>query len=313
MRKKHGIIIFLALIVTIMALAACGGNGGGPETPAATVTTYDREGYPIVLPAEINTIISIGPANTEILVELGFGGKIIATDMFSEDVAGIAPGISVLDMMSLDAEFIIDANPDIIFITGMTRTHGEDHPLRLVSDAGIAVIYMPVAARIADIMEDIRFIAEVMGVREAGLEMTMIMQLELDRIAITAMTEITQPRSVYFEIAPAPAMWTVGSGTFQQEMLELVGAINIFGDQNGWIGVSDEMFLLHNPDVILTSTNFIDDPVGEILARPGWGAITAVQNGDVFFVDTNATSRPSHNIINGLREIARAIYPEYFE
>ncbi|MDR2184021.1 MAG: ABC transporter substrate-binding protein [Clostridiales bacterium] len=309
------IIALLILLATTVTFTACGGNGGAEAAPAPSLletVIYDREGHPITLPDEVNTVISIGPGNTEILTELGFGDQIIATDMFSGDVEGIAPGISVLDMMALDAEFIINANPDIIFITGMTRIHGEDHPLRPVSDAGIAVIYMPVANTIGDIMEDIRFIGAVMGAEEAGEEIALRMQLEIDRIALIAMTAIEEPRRVYFEIAPAPAMWAIGGGTFQHEMIELVGAINIFADYDSWISVSDEMFLEHNPDVILTSTNFIDDPVGEILSRPGWGAITAVQEGNVVWICTDATSRPSHNIIEGLREIARAIYPEYF-
>ena len=311
MRKKRGIIIILGLIITIMAFGACGSNGSSSEVSAAAVT-HDREGYPITLPDEINTIISIGPSNTEVLVELGFGGQIIATDRWSDDVPGIASGISVLDMMSLDAEFIIDANPDIIFITGMTRIHGDDHPLRLVSDAGIAVIYMPTSTSIADVFEDIRFMAAVLGVEEAGEGIVAHMQAEIDAVTLIA-AAITEVRTVYFEISPAPHMWAIGGGTFQHEMIELVGAVNIFADEDSWISVSDEMFLFHNPDVILTSTNFIDDPVGEILGRPGWGAITAVQNGDVFFVSTDTTSRPSHNLVRGLWEIARAIYPEYFQ
>ena len=310
MIKKRIIIIF-GLIALTMAFAACN-DTGGQSAPAHTVVDVDREGYPISLPDEINTIISIGPSNTEILVALGFGGQIIAADTFSSDVAGIAPGISVLDMMGLDAEFIIDANPDIVFVAGITRTHGEDHPLRPVSDTGIAVVYIPTAAKIADVIEDIRFMAAVLGVQEVGEGIVADMLAGIAEISQIAAT-ISDRRTVYFEISPAPHMWSIGGGTFQHEMMELVGAINIFSDRDGWFGVSDEVFFEHNPDVILTSTDFIDDPIGEIMGRPGWGAITAVQNGAVYFIDTNASSRPSHHIITGLWQIARAVYPEYFE
>jgi len=95
-------------------------------------------------------------------------------------------------------------------------------------------------------------------------------------------------------------------------MIELVGATNVLGDQYSWLGVADEVLLALNPDIILTSTDFLDDPVGEIKSRSGWDTITAVQNGHVFRIDANASSRPSHNIVIALREIAAAVHPEEF-
>jgi iron complex transport system substrate-binding protein len=95
-------------------------------------------------------------------------------------------------------------------------------------------------------------------------------------------------------------------------MLETAGAVNVFADHEGWLPVSDEVMLVINPDVILTSTNFLPDPIADITGRPGWDIITAVQNGDVFYIDENSSSRPNHNIVTALREIAYAVYPELF-
>jgi len=245
-------------------------------------------------------------------VDLGLGDKIIATDMWSDDVPGIDGEIAVLDMMMMDAEFLIDRNPDIILVTGMTRTHGDDDPLSLVSSTGITVVYVPVSASIDEIIEDIRFIAAVMNVHDAGDDMILHMQSELEAIREIA-ANITETRTVYFEISPAPTMWSLGANTFINEMIETAGAINILADQDGWVGVSDETLLELNPDVIITVIDFLDDPIGEIISRPGWEAITAVQNGDVFQVTTSYTNRANHNIIRGLREIAAAVYPDYFQ
>jgi len=331
---RRNINIFLGLLAIVLALAACGA-GANPDatplpsppvqaTPAPADTpaqpaaenparpTVDREGFAITLPGEINSIISIGPSNTEILVALGFGDKIISTDRHSDNVEGIAQGISVLDLMSLDAEFVLEQNPDIIFVIGMTRVFGDDDPLRLVTEAGITVIYMPTSVSIAEIMEDIRFIAAVMDAHAAGEYIIADMQAEIEAIREIAAT-ITETRTVYFEISPAPTMWTLGINTFIHEMIELAGAVNIFADKDGWVGVADEALLEANPDVIITSVNHIDDPVAEIMGRPGWDAITAVRNDDVFAVSPNYTSRQSHNIIRGLREIAIAVYPDYFQ
>jgi len=313
-------------MVALLILAACGAGGSsapaprpvsGPddpvaEQPAPPVVTTDREGHPITLPEQINTIISIGPSNTEVLVALGFGDNIIATDIFSEDIEGIQPGISQFELLSIDVEQLIDLQPDIIFVTGMTRVGGYDDPLSMVTQAGITVIYMPSSASIADIKEDIRFMAAVVDAAPVGEAIIAEMQTEIDRIRQIGQT-VAERRAVYFEISPAPHMVSFGTQTFLHEMIEVVGAENIFADRDeAWFSIADEVLLAANPDVILTSVNFIDDPIGEIMDRPGWGAITAVQNGAVFPISTDASNRPSHNIVIALREMAQAIYPDYF-
>ena len=281
-----------------------------PE-PEQNILAYDRDGFPFTPPETVNTIISIGPSNTEVLVALGFGDAIIQTDRFSADVAGIAEEIATLDMMALDLERIIYLEPCIVFVTGMTRAHGEDDPLAAVSALGITVAYMPSSASIAAIKEDILFIAAVVDALPAGEAIVADMTEEIEFFRQLG-ESVTERRTVYFEISPAPFMFSFGSGTFLHEMIELVGAVNVFGDREGWLGVSDEVLLALDPDVILTSTDFLDDPIGEIKGRSGWDTLTAVQNGDVFRISTGASNRPNHNIVIALREIAAAIHPDGF-
>ena len=50
----------------------------------------------------------------------------------------------------------------------------------------------------------------------------------------------------------------------------------------------------------------------EIKTRAGWDVITAVQNGAVYQVDANATSRPSQYVVDGIYAVAKAVYPEIF-
>jgi len=317
MFKKRSAAVILGLGILLLIFSACGGRN---EAPAAALSANqqsarpdrDREGYAITLPEKINRIASVGPSNTEILVGLGFSGRIIAADIYSADVAGISPNTSAaLDIMALDAEYIVSLMPDVVFITGMARGGSGDNPLAPVTAAGISVIYMPTSGSIAAIMEDIRFIAAVMDARETGERLVFGMQAEIDKIKEISKT-ITETRTVYFEISPAPWMYSTGKGTFLNEIIELTGAENIFKDQTGWLSVSDEALLAANPDVILTTTDFLDDPIGEILGRPGFGAVAAVRNRNVYMIDTNSSSRPSQNITKALREIAQAVYPEYY-
>jgi len=327
MKKK--IIAILLIAIMLIALAACAANNeptppaqteppteatanGGDEVapPPAQVIDEDREGNPITLPETITTVISMGPATTEILSALGFADKIIAVDTFSDNIAGIDPSIAILDMMAPDGERIIALQPDVLFVAGISR-YGADDPFRLIADAGICVIFIPSSTSIAGIQEDIRFIAAVMDNAPGGEQLIENMNREIDAVRQVSAT-ITERRTVYFEVSPAPWMVSFGSDTFLNEMIEIIGAENVFAAEEGWMSVSDEIIVVTNPDVILTSVDFIDNPVGEILSRPGWDAITAVQNGDVFYIDTDASNRPSHNIVLALFEMAMVVYPDYF-
>ncbi len=73
-----------------------------------------------------------------------------------------------------------------------------------------------------------------------------------------------------FEIAALPNIYSFGQETFLHEMIELIGAKNAFADEESWISVSEEAAVAKNPDVILTNVSYIEDSVGEILARTGW-------------------------------------------
>lgn len=272
--------------------------------------TEDRLGNPITLPDTIEKVLVAGPSNAEILVGLGYGDKIVAADVYSKNVEGLPDGIAMFDMTAPDVESILAIKPDVIFATAMVQTAGDDvyKPFR---DAGICVIYIPSSNSIAEIKEDIRYIAAVMG--DVSKSDAVIQEMESEISAIQEIGKtITDKKKVYFEIAAAPDMYSFGGGVFLNEMIEIIGAENVLKDQKEWINVSAESILESNPDVILTSVNYIDDPVSEIKSRPGWETLTAVKENAVYYIDTDASNNPSQHIVKALKEMAKAVYPDKY-
>ena len=316
MKKTTKVITLLLSLLILATAASCNGNNSQSteETGRSIVPgrhiNYDRAGNTIELPESISKIVSIGPSNTEVLVELGFADMIFATDEYSSNVPGLKPDISGFDMMANDGEQLILMAPEVIFVTGMSQAAGDD-PYRVLADAGICLIYIPSSTSLTAIMEDILYIAEVLSVKEKGLEIVAEMEAEIAKIMEIA-DLITEKKKVYFEIGAAPQMYSFGQGTFLNEMIELVGAVNIFSDIVGWTGVSDETILDTNPDVILTTVNYIDNPLDEIRSRHGWGEVTAIKNDAVYYISTDASNRPSHNVVIAMQQIAQAVYPEYY-
>ncbi|MDR1703686.1 MAG: ABC transporter substrate-binding protein, partial [Clostridiales bacterium] len=171
-------IAALALTLALaLAMGACTTIPAANANPPASqqAVTADREGNPITLPETIERIISMGPSNTEILAALGFADMIVAADSYSEGIEGIDPDIPMYSMMTPDGEQIIDLEPDVIFVTGMSKAGGDD-PFKVVSDAGICVIYIPSSSSIEGIKEDIRYFGQVMGEEEKAGKLITVME-----------------------------------------------------------------------------------------------------------------------------------------
>ena len=307
MQKTRRIISLMATFV--MAMMIFVGCSSKPTT------MQDREGNEFNVPTQVNTIISTAPSNTEVLVALGLADKLVAVDKYSADVEGISEDIPKIDFRNPDAEAIIALNPDIVIASGHNKA-GDEDPFALIKEAGIPVAYIPSSYSIDGIYGDIEFIASLTGTEKEGTELVNSMKKEVEAIKAIGDT-ITDKKNVYFEIGSGSGLYTFGNETFLNELIETVGATNIFANENSWITVTPEAVIDANPDVILANSPGTNEAgltaVEDIESREGWDTITAVKNGDVYQIDKNSSSRASQNIIKALKEMAKAVYPDEYK
>lgn len=281
--------------------------------PAEEKPSQDRQGNDIVIPDEIENIASLAGSITEILVDLGHGDNIVAIDLYSSGFDGVASDTPAIDMMSPDIETLLSLDLDIVFASNISDAGSEDSVFQQLIDAGITVAYIPTANSLEDIRLDIEFIGLAVGATAETEALLRNFDTQLDELAtIGSSIPEAEKQSVLFEISALPAIYSTGSGSFLNEVIELIGATNLLADESGWVPVTEESAIALNPDVILTNVNYIEDPVGEIMGRPGWEAITAIENEAVYPIDNSASSLPNHNVINAAWEIARAVYPAYY-
>ena len=318
MKKLLSLILALALAASAAGCAAqpASGSASAPapsssvSAPAAGKPGTDPSGAEVNIPDEIGSVVVLAPSIAETLVALGCGELIVGCDVQSAGLAGLPEGVPTFDLMQPDMEQLAALNPDVLFVSNMTL-YDQSNPYQQLMDLGVCVLCVPTAGSIAAIQEDVAFIAAAMGKSAEGDALLADMQAELDRIAAIG-AAVTDKKSVYFEIGAAPSMYSFGDGVFLNEMIELIGAENILADQEGWLAVEAETIVAADPDVILTNVNYIDDPVAEILGRSGWEGMTAVQNGQVFYIDNMASSLSNQNIVKALDQMAKAVYPELF-
>lgn len=296
----------LALIMTLSMFVISGCSSQQDRT------VTDREGTEVNIPTKIEKIISTAPSNTEVLMALGLGDKLVAIDKYSTDIEGVNTELPQIDFSNPDAETIIGLEPDIVIASGHNKTGSTEDPFKAISEAGIPVVYIPSSDSIDGIYKDIEFIADVVNEESKGKEIIDDMKVQVDEIKAIGDT-ITDKKSVYFEISPPPYLSSFGKSTFLNEMIEIIGAKNIFANEDGWISPTAEAIIDANPDVIITNAGYMENPTGEIKSRDAWENINAIKDNEVYLVDKNASSRPSQNAVKALRQMAEAVYPEYYE
>ena len=297
-------ILALIMTLSIFVLSGCSSQTDRMVT--------DREGTEVNIPTKIEKIISTAPSNTEVLMALGLGDKLVAIDKYSTDIEGINTELPQIDFSNPDAETIIGLEPDIVIASGHNKTGSVEDPFKAISEAGIPVVYIPSSDSIDGIYKDIEFIADVVNERSKGKEIVDDMKAQVEEIKAIGDT-ITDKKSVYFEISPAPYLSSFGKSTFLNEMIEIIGAKNIFENEEGWVSPTAEAIIDANPDVIITNAGYMENPTEEIKSRDAWENVNAIKNNEVYLVDQNASSRPSQNVIKALEQMAKAVYPEHYE
>jgi iron complex transport system substrate-binding protein len=273
----------------------------------------DRSGRAVVINGPINRIVSTAPSNTEIITDLGQARKLVAIDRHSANVTGIPAGLVQLDFFYPDAEVIVSLEPDIIIASGHNPTGTGEDPFQLLREMGIPVVYISMSRSIDEIYQDVAFIAELLNAGKEGEALINATKAQIAEVIQNISPNVMHKRTVYFEISAAPDMFTFGKDSFIDDMISVIGAINIFGNDDWLVSPSAEAIISRNPDVILTNVNYIDDPIGEIKSRPGFNHINAVINNRIYQIDTDSSVRPSTRIVLALGQMAQAVYSDQYE
>lgn len=305
-------ITAIILGVLMLVLTACGGQTTETVPDAAALPTTDPSGASIVIPDQVDSVVALAPSICETMVALGVEDKLVGYDMQSAGLEGLPEGVPTFDTVNPDVEQLTALAPDMLLVSNLSL-YDQEAPYQPLIDAGVCVICVPTSDSVEDVRGDIRFLAAALRVPEEGERVVEEMDAELSRLAdLVSDIPEEERRSVYFEISPAPYLYSCGSGTYLHELIELAGGRNVLAEENGWLSVEGETVVAADPDVIFTNVNYTDAPVEEILGREGWAGVSAVQNGNVYYIDNMASSLPDQNIVKAVEEMARALYPERF-
>ncbi len=304
-----------ALLSTLIALAGCAAPASGPVAAPESISTApvtDLTIFPFTITDDsyrevtftvpATRVVSLAPANTEVVYALGVFDRVVGVttwDDYPAEVAGIA---KMGDFTTPNLEAIAAAQPDLILVTGGVQAD----VLGKLESLGAKVLVID-PTNIAGVYDGIERVSKALGIPAKGVEVVAKMKSDLTYIRAAVSAEPTV--SAFIEIGWNP-LYTAGPKTLLDDVLTQAGGTNVV-TLTGYVGYSVEQLVKDQPSVYLGTLSSITD-TATVAARPGYSAIAAVQNGRVFSLNDNLVSRPGPRLIEGVREIAKALHPSVF-
>ncbi len=291
-----GALAALALAGTAVVRGRWGATDA-PQQPTAAARAAQR-------------IVAIAPSTVEIICELGAGDRLVGVSTYCTYPPEVADLPRIGGSQDPDLEGIIALAPDLL----ITRGAGEALK-RLCHEHGIRIYEDPTDS-LAGMYQAIGEIGELLHRPGEAIELVQRIRNELehirnlvgDREPVPVLLSIRRPGTI-------AQIYTVGRRAYLNDLLEIAGGANVFGDVDlAWPVVGAEEVLAGAPEVIVEAMPGVevDDALRATIIEQ-WrtlGPIPAVQNGRVQVITDAYALVPSPRMTMMARRLAQCLHPE---
>ncbi len=272
------------------------------DTAEFPVTVTDDAGREVIVSEEPMRIVSLAPANTEIVAALGLLDRLVGVTTYDDYPPEVVDIAKIGDFITPNLEAIAAAEPDLILAT----TGVQADVIAQLENLGAIVIAVDPQS-LEDVSLAVRMVGAATGATAQADTIAADMESAIDEVVAAVSAE--EPVPCFLEIAQDP-LYTVGEGTLLHDLLVVAGGANVVMEP-GYVGYSLEQLLADDPEVYLATLGSMSDP-SALDDRAGYSDLSAVVNDRVFVLDDNLVSRPGPRIVEGLRSIAEALHPNAF-
>jgi len=304
-RSLHWFLV--ALLSITLTLTAC--SPTEQKNVEDIEYIFDDLGRLVAINGTPQRIISLAPSSTEILFALGLGEKVVGVTDYCNYPPEAQEKESIGGYTTPDEEKILALNPDLVLIARGT-------PIDVINSLdgmGLTVFCLQTTG-LDDLLHDIRTVGEITNNEVEAQALTSELAARIQ--AVTSQTEGLEERPRVFHIIWNDPIWTVGSETFEDELIEKAGGVNIGHNSTGYCIISIEEVVARNPAVIIAPTSH--GPGGEAIYE--WAMNTtalnttdARKNDRVYEIDGDLVQRPGPRLVKGLEWFAYFIHPEIFD
>ena len=300
-----------------LALAACAsgtgsdaGSGTGATGATASGATSSTGGtYPVsvtgtngdvTIASQPERIVSLSPSATEMLFAIGAGDEVIAVDDQSNypadapmtDLSGYEPNV----------EAIASYEPDLVVYATEPGDLGSS-----LGELKIPALQLDAPATLADVYAQVRTLGAATGHPDEADALAERMRSDIDDAVAAA--DPAAGQTFYYELDDT--YYSVTSNTFIGQLFSMLGLVNIADEakraSSGYPQLSSEYIVDADPDLIfLADTKCCGQDASTVAARPGWGDLAAVRDGNVVELDDDIASRWGPRLADLVQTIAEA-------
>ena len=245
-------------------------------------------------------VVSLSTTHTEIIQTLGGENLLVGIDSFSESELPIEK----IDAFTVTADELVNLNPDLVIVA--FDFNGIIDGLEALN---LNYVLLPPARNFDEVYTQIMEIGNLINKSEESIDL--VSEMEND-VAEIIENFSAQNVKVFHEIGYTYGIYTVNENSFIGEIYNLLGVDNIanfkedpFG--SGYPEFSEEEILMANPNLIIVGhSDYLNK---DLSTRVGWEAITAIQSGNLFFLDENLANNWGTNtvdLLNTLSEVTQS-------
>ena len=282
---------------------------------ALPLTLIDDYNNTVTLTAYPHRVVSLAPANTQVLFAVGAGDQVVGVTDYDKYPYNFSAWIEAGNMSSIGNYFqppiepIVTLNPDLI-VAALGSSDAADQ----LRGLGYKVLTLNPTG-LNGVMQNMLTVGKATGHEAEAQAAVNSMQQRIDVVVNGVKNATTRP-TVYHEIWSDPYM-SVGKGTFVDEVIKIAGGQNIFENATGaYPEVSSESIIEQNPDILVFPTQMgVESFWGtytDVANRAGWSTISAVANHKMYTVHGDIIDEPGPRQVDSLEMLAKIIHPEIF-
>lgn len=254
-------------------------------------------------------IVSLAPAYTETLIELGLKDRIVGITPCSDYLEETKDIEKVGFYTQPSLEKIVSLKPDLVLVADYI---GQESICKTLERLGIKVVVFRQRG-VRGILEMVEEIGKLCGKEKEAKGLLREMEATIDEVK-REVEGLERPK-VYVEVGYNP-LFTAGKDSHIDDLIEIAGGENIAkGINKPYPRISQEFVIQKNPQVIILPYMGRRYTKESVKKRSGWENIEAVRNDRIYDdIGTHVITIASPNLIlKGLPELAKRIHPELGE
>jgi len=268
-------------------------------------TVTDDSGTTITIHGEPQRIVSLAPANTEILFALGLGDKVVGVTDYCNYPPEAKTKPSIGGYSTVSVEKVIALKPDLIVAS---YGNGADVVNQLVALNRTVIVLNP--ANTSGVLNDITMVGYATGTDDNATMLVTSLQARIDAVEENASAMTVHPEVA--QVVWNDPLYVSGNGTFQDELITMAGGTNAFSGKPYWATVSAEEFVAADPDILIvnsgTGMGGSEDSIALALENDTrFANVAAIKNHHVYVIDSDTVDRGGPRIVDAFEIIAADI------